>query len=95
MKFQRNPRGMGEFLNGPDARRVVALAAARGLAQARASVAHRSGETAASGHLQHGRGGRRNDRVRSTIVFGGAAVPLQFGNARTPATRFLTRAFLG
>lgn len=95
MDFKANGQGMAVFLNGSDARRITALAGARGLAQARAGVKKRSGETAASGHLDHGRGGRKNDRVRTTIVFAGAAVQLQYGNQVTPATRFLTRAFLG
>lgn len=95
MQYQPDYRGMGKFLLGPDARRVCTLAAAARLARARALVGKDSGDTAASGRLQHGIGGKRNDRVRVTVVFGGAAVQQQFGNRRSPATRFLTRAFEG
>ncbi|MGW4487858.1 hypothetical protein ACWEOE_28920 [Amycolatopsis sp. NPDC004368] len=92
MQYRANYVGMGRFLRGPDARRVTTLAAGRVLAQARAIVRKDTGETAASGRLLHGTGGRRKDRVRVTVAFGGAAVPLQFGNKRTKPTRFLTRA---
>lgn len=95
MDYRPDFRGMGQFLKGPDARRICTLAAAARLAKARALVGHDSGETAASGRLTHGVGGKKNDRVRVSLEFGGAAVPQQFGNKRTRATRFLTRAFEG
>lgn len=95
MQYNPNFRGMGVFLKSADARRVCTLAAAARLARARALVAHDSGETAASGRLVHGTGGRKNDRVRVSVAFDGAAVQLQFGNRRTTADRFLTRAFEG
>ena len=86
---------MGVFLKGPDARRVVTLAAAARLARARTLVAHVTGDTAGSGRLSHSIGGRKHDRVMVTISFTGAAVQLQFGNRRTRASRFLTRALEG
>jgi hypothetical protein len=84
---------MAKFLRGPDAARVVTAAAGAGLARMRGLVGHDSGETARSGRLLHGTGGRRNDRVRATIAFDGAMVPQQFGNQRTRATRPMTRAW--
>jgi len=95
MDYRANYRGMAAFLMGPDARRVTALAAAARLAKARALMRHRTGQTAASGRLVHGIGGRRNDRVKVTIAFDGAAVIDQFGNARVRPTRPLTRALEG
>lgn len=86
---------MAVFLMGPDARRVCTLAAAARLAKMRGLVGHDSGDTAASGRLVHGTGGQKNDRVRVTIAFDGAAVEQQFGNQQTPATRFMTRALEG
>jgi hypothetical protein len=86
---------MGRFLVGSDARRICTLAAAARLAKARGLVGHDTGATAASGRLVHGIGGRRNDRVKVSVAFDGAAVQLQFGNARTHPTRFLTRALEG
>jgi len=90
---------MGVFLVGPDARRVCTLGAAARLAKARVLVGGDSGasrhHTAASGRLSHGTGGRRHDRVKVTIVFGGAAVQQQWGNRRTRPSRFLTRAMEG
>ena len=103
--YQPDFRGMAEFLRGPDAARVVTAAASAGLARARQLVGDSSGtaeragatsspgETARSGRLLHGTGGRRNDRVRVTLAFDGAGVPQQFGNRRTKPTRFLTRAW--
>jgi hypothetical protein len=93
MEYQPDFRGMAEFLRGPDAARVTALAAGAGLARMRGLVGHDSGETARSGRLLHGTGGRRSDRVRTTIAFDGAMVPQQFGNQRTRATRPMTRAW--
>lgn len=105
MKYQPNFRGMAEFLMSPDAARVTTAAASAGLARARQLIGNSSGsekrtgatsspgETARSGRLLHGTGGRRNDRVRVTLAFDGAAVPQQFGNRRTKPTRFLTRAW--
>lgn len=90
MRYQPNHRGMGEFLRSADARRACTLAAAVGLVRARGIVGKDSGQTAASGRLIHGTGGKKNDRVRVTIAFGGAAVQQQFGRG---ASRFLTRAF--
>jgi hypothetical protein len=95
MQYQADYRGMGKFLRGPDARRVCTAAAAAGLTRSRGIVGRDSGETAASGRLVHGIGGRRRDRVLVSIVFGGVAVPLQFGNAHRRGTRFLTRGFEG
>ncbi len=86
---------MGRFLVSHDARRVCTLAAAAGLARTRLIVAKDSGETAASGRLLQGIGGRKNDRVRTTVAFGGAMVPLHFGNKRTRPTRPMTRAWEG
>jgi hypothetical protein len=90
--YQANYRGMGQFLMGPDARRVCTLAAAVRLAKARALVGRDSGDTAASGRLVHGVGGRKNDRVKVTVAFDGAAVAQQWGRG---ANRFLTRALEG
>ena len=90
MQYRPNHRGVGQFLRSPDARRVTTLAAAAGLARARAIVGKHSGETAASGRLLHGTGGRKQDRVRVTLAFGKAGVQQQFGRG---ASRFLTRAF--
>lgn len=84
---------MAEFLRSPDAARVCTAAASAGLARARQIVGHDSGETARSGRLLHGTGGRRNDRVRVTLAFDGAMVQKQFGNRRTRATRPMTRAW--
>lgn len=96
MQYTRDIAGMSKFLVGPDARRVVTLAAAARLAKARGLMRRDTGATAASGRLvQHARGGRRNDRVMVTIAFDGTAVPQQFGNRRTRATRPLTRALEG
>jgi hypothetical protein len=95
MDYRPDHRGMGRFLVGSDARRVCTLAAAAVLARARVLVGHDTGATAASGRLVHGIGGRKNDRVKVTVAFDGAAVQLQFGNARTRATRPLTRALQG
>jgi len=95
MQYQPDFHGMGVFLIGPDARRICTLGAAARLAKARALVGHDTGQTAASGRLVHGIGGRKNDRVKVTIAFDGAAVPQQFGNRHTRATRFLTRALEG
>ena len=95
MEYRKDTRGMGVFLKGPDMRRVCTLAAASRLTKARALVGHISGDTAASGRLTHGWGGRTDDRVRVTISFGFAAVQQQFGNRRTRASRFLTRALEG
>jgi hypothetical protein len=92
MQYRADYRGMGKFLLGPDARKVCTLAGGRILGNGRALVSKDSGETAASGRLVHGHGGHRNDRVLVSVVFGGAAVQLQFGNRRTRPTRFLTRA---
>jgi hypothetical protein len=93
MEYRPDFRGMAEFLRGPDAARVVTAAATAGLARARQLVGHDSGETARTGRLLHGTGGRRNDRVRATIAFDGAMVQQQFGNRRTKATRPMTRAW--
>jgi hypothetical protein len=90
MRYQQ--ADMSAFLMGPDARRVCTLAAGAALAKARAIVGKDSGDTARSGHLQHGIGGRTNDRVRVSVVFGGAAPSQQFGPG---ASRFLTRALEG
>lgn len=90
------PHDMRPFLVGPDARRVVTLVAAARLAKARTLVGHDTGETARSGQLIHSNaGGIQKDRVVVTISFGGHGVAQQFGNRRTPATRFLTRALEG
>lgn len=89
MEYRRG--NMGAFLKGPDARRVCTLAAGRVLAKARVIVGKNSGETAASGRLEHGYG-IKGDRVRVSVVFGGAAVEEQWGNKRRPASRFLTKA---
>jgi hypothetical protein len=94
MQYRRDVAGMAKFLTGPDARRVVTLAAAARLAKARGLMRRDTGATAASGRLvQHSRGGRKNDRVMVSVTFGGTAVAQQFGNKRTRATRPLTRAF--
>jgi hypothetical protein len=93
VEYRPDFRGMAEFLRGPDAARVTAAAAGVGLARMRGLVGHDSGETARSGRLLHGTGGRRNDRVRTTIAFDGAMVQQQFGNRRTRATRPMTRAW--
>lgn len=93
MEYQPNFRGMAEFLRGPDSARVTSLAAGAGMARMRGLVGHDSGETARSGRLLHGTGGRRNDRVRTTIAFDGAMVQQQFGSKRTRATRPMTRAW--
>jgi hypothetical protein len=92
MRYEPDFRGMSKFLMGSDARRVCTLAAAARLARARALVGKDSGNTAASGRLVHGVGGRRHDRVMVSVVFGGAAVQQQWGRG---ANRFLTRAFEG
>lgn len=92
MQLRPDPKGMAVFLRGPDARRVTTLAAGAGLARARGLVGRDSGETAASGHLEHGMGGDKQDRVRASVVFAGAAVYQQFTHT---GTRFLTRAFEG
>lgn len=97
MKYQANYQETGRFLLGPECRKVTTLAAAAWLYRARATVLRDSskeatGTTAASGRLMHGVGGTRGRRVKVSVVFGGAAVQLQFGNRRTRATRFLTRA---
>lgn len=95
MEYRPDFHGMGQFLMGPDARRVCTLAAGAGLARIRAIVAKDSGETAASGRLLQGTGGQKNDRVRTTVAFGGAMVQLQFGNQRTRPTRPMTRGWEG
>jgi hypothetical protein len=92
VRYEPDFRGMGKFLMSSDARRVCTLAAAARLARARALVGKDTGDTAASGRLVHGVGGRRNDRAVVSVVFGGAAVQQQWGRG---ATRFLTRAFEG
>jgi hypothetical protein len=98
MDYRANYRGMGKFLVGADARKVCTLAGGRVLAKARVLASDRSvypqatGKTAATGRLVHGRGGRKNDRVKVSVVFGGEAVAMQFGNKRRRAGRFLTRA---
>lgn len=92
MQYNPNIRGMGVWLKSADARRVTTLAAAARLARARSLVGHDTGETAASGRLIHGTGGRKNDRVRVSVAFDGAGVAQQFGRG---ANRFLTRAFEG
>lgn len=76
-------------------RKPLTLAGARALNRSRTIVRHRSGETAASGRLVHKqRAGVKGDRIGVSVVFGGAGVPLQFGNKRTKATRFLTRSLI-
>lgn len=95
MRYIPDHRGMAAWLLGPESRRVTTLAAAARMAKARALMQHDTGETAASGRLVHGRGGRRNDRHVVSIVFGGTAVIQQFGNKRRRATRPLTRAMEG
>lgn len=85
---------MGDFLQGPECRKVCTLAAGRVLAKARGFVGKDSGGTAASGHLVHGRG-VKGDRVMVSVVFEDAAVEEQFGNERRPASRFLTKALEG
>jgi hypothetical protein len=92
MRYRANYTETGRFLLGPECRKVTTLAAAAWLSRARMTVSRDSGATAASGRLVHGVGGTRGRRVKVSVVFGGAAVPLQFGNKRTRATRFLTRA---
>lgn len=92
MQYSPSHADMAKFLVGADARRVCTLAAGVALAKARAIVGKDSGNTAASGHIEHGIGGRKNDRVRVSVVFGGAAVQQQFGRG---ASRFLTRALEG
>jgi len=95
MDYRPERKGMAEFLKGPEARRVCTLAAAYRLARMRALVGKDSGETAASGKLTHGYDRVKGDRVRVSIEFGGAAVQQQFGNRRTRASRFMTRALRG
>lgn len=92
MQYTADYRGMGVFLVGPDARRVCTLAAGASLAKARALVGSDSGDTARSGRLLHGKGGRKMDRVRVTVAFDGAAPARQFGRG---ANRFLTRSLEG
>lgn len=95
MDYRADYRGMGQFLMGPDARRVCTLAAAARLAKARGLLRRDTGATAASGRLVQGVGGRKNDRVKVQIAFDGNAVAQQFGNAHTRPTRPLTRALEG
>lgn len=90
--MQYTPQSMADFLNGTDARRVCTLAAGAALAKARALVGNDSGETAKSGRLIHGKGGRKMDRVRVSVAFDGAGVQQQFGRG---ASRFLTRSLEG
>jgi hypothetical protein len=92
MEYQPDFKGMGKFLRGADARRVCTLAAAAHLARSRAIVGKDSHGTANSGHLEHGIGGVKKDRVRVSVVFNGAAVEQQWGRG---ASRFLTRGFEG
>lgn len=92
MKYQRNSPESAKFLKGSEMRKVCSLAAGAWLARARLLVGKETGGTAASGHLEHGLGGRNNDRVRVSVVFGGNAVQEQFGNRSRKASRFLTRA---
>lgn len=92
MDYRANKRETAAFLKGPQMRRVCTLAAAAWLTRARALVGKETGRTAATGHLEHGYGGRFNDRVRVSVIFGGNAVREQFGNRTRGASRFLTRA---
>jgi hypothetical protein len=98
VEYQRDSKETAQFLLGPELRKVTTLAAGRVLAKARANLAAHvdTGETMRSGRLVHStRGGVKKDRVSVSVVFGGNAVPLQFGNRRVRATRFLTRALEG
>lgn len=94
MKYTPDHVETGKYLLGSDMRRVCTLAAGRTLATARALVGKESGETAASGRLEHGIGGIKHDRVRVSVTFDGAAVEQQWGTARSRGTHFLTRALV-
>lgn len=96
MRYSPNRLSMGQFLRGPEARRVCTIAAAERLTRARALCPRDTGQTAASGRLVHSsNGGVNGDRVQVAVRFDRAAAALQFGNRRTRASRFLTRAFEG
>lgn len=92
MDYRSNKAESAAFLKGPQMRRVCTLAAAAWLSRARTLVGKETGRTAATGRLEHGYGGRLNDRVRVSVVFSGNAVQEQFGNRTRRASRFLTRA---
>lgn len=93
MDYKPNRAETAKFLKSSQIRGPLTLAAARWLARARVLVPKDSGATAASGRLVHKtNGGVKRDRAVVTVVFGGKAVQLQFGNEITKATRFLTRA---
>lgn len=93
MDYKRNSANARAFLLGSQLRVPLTLAGNRWLGKARGLVSKDSGATAASGRLiQKTKAGAKGDRIGVQVRFGGAAVPLQFGNKRTRATRFLTRA---
>ncbi|MGW4127957.1 hypothetical protein [Amycolatopsis japonica] len=96
MKYRRNSGEAARFLKtNPQLRIALTRAAAAKLARMRSTVSKDSGATAASGRLVHqSRAGGKRDRMGVRIAFGGRAVPLQFGNKRTKATRFMTRAMV-
>lgn len=94
MKYTPQRSGLAEFLKGPEVRRVLTEEANRRMARMRALAPKQTGETAASGHLEYGKG-VKGDRIVVRIVFEGAAVEQQFGNRRTRATFFMTRALEG
>ncbi len=96
MKYQRNSRETAKFLKAsPQLRIPLTRASAAKLARMRQTVSKHSGATAASGRLVHqARAGGKRDRMGVRIAFEGRAVPLQFGNKRVKATRFMTRAMV-
>jgi hypothetical protein len=96
MRYQRNSAETRRFLRtNPQLRIALTRAAGAKLARMRAAVPKDTGETAASGRLVHmQRAGGRRDRMGVSIQFDGHAVGLQFGNARTKRTRFMTRAMI-
>lgn len=95
MKYERSRIGTAKLLNSSQLRKPLTLAGNRALNRSRLIVRRQSGATAASGRLVHKQhAGIKGDRIGVSVVFGGAGVPLQFGNKRTKATRFLTRSLI-
>ena len=96
MKYRRNSRETAQFLEtNPQLRIALTQAAAAPFARMRSTVSKHSGATAASGRMIHQTlAGVKRDRMGVRIAFKGEGVPLQFGNKRVKATRFMTRAMV-
>ena len=69
-RFQPNYRGVGEWLLGPECRRLVELKATQAQGIYRGVVAHRTGALAASADVSTYVGGSRQDRWVGRLTVG-------------------------